>query len=240
MRDFLRWIGSASAGASVVETPGLTAAIVPATPERSIPNSVVYEDEASLDAAYDEVATAYAGAGVGAWTVWAPESDRGAIRFLEGRGHAFDGEPAAMTLDLSELRPAEGEIEWDERASFEELGRLNDEAYGFPAESGYAAALGEPRADLRMRVYRALDDGESACVMATIDHVDDLGIYFVATPERHRGKGLASRLLAAVLEAGRERGMKTSSLQASAKGAGLYERLGYTRHFRLHLYERRG
>ncbi len=32
-------------------------------------------------------------------------------------------------------------------------------------------------------------------MLATIDHERDLGIYFVATPERHRGQGLASRLL---------------------------------------------
>jgi GNAT superfamily N-acetyltransferase len=237
MRDFVRWVGTASETASVVEAPGVTAAVVPAARDRSIPNSVVYEDEAALEAAYDEVAAAYAGAGVVSWTVWAPESDRRAMELLERRGHVFDGEPAAMTLDFSEFRPAAGEIDWDEEASFDELGRLNDEAYDFPPGSGYGVALVQPRADLRMRVYRARHDGETACVMASIDHDDDLGIYFVATPERFQGNQLASRLLSAVLESGRERGMRTSSLQASAKGAGLYERLGYRCDFRLHLYE---
>ena len=239
LRDYLRWLGTASEGALPLELPGVTAAIVPATPERSIPNSVAYEDEASLAAAYDELAASYEEAGIVSWTVWTPESDSGAIELLEGRGHAFDGEPAAMTLDLGDLTAESGDLEWDDSGSFEELGRLNDEAYGYSRGAGYAAAIAEPRADLGMRIYRARADGETACVMATIDHGDDLGIYFVATPERHRGKRLASRLLGAALEAGRARGMRTSSLQASARGAGIYERLGYRRHFRLHLYERR-
>ena len=75
--------------------------------------------------------------------------------------------------------------------------------------------------------------------MGTMDHDDDVGIYFVATSPDHRGAGLATGLLSAALVEARERGMRTSSLQSSAKGEGLYARLGYERHFRLHLYERR-
>ena len=43
---------------------------------------------------------------------------------------------------------------------------------------------------------------------------------------------------AAMVEA-RERGMRTSSLQASAMGSPIYERLGYEPYFRFHLLERR-
>jgi predicted acetyltransferase len=76
-------------------------------------------------------------------------------------------------------------------------------------------------------------------VLATIDHEDDLGVYFVATYPEHRGKGLASRLLTAALIEGLDRGMRTSSLQSSARGEPLYARLGYEADFRLHLYELR-
>jgi ribosomal protein S18 acetylase RimI-like enzyme len=240
LRDFLRWMGGGGRAARYWEAPGVAAAIVPATPERSIVNSVAYESESALAAAYDEIAGAYDEAGVAAWSVWTPDHDSAAIELLRSRGHAFDGEPAAMTLDMREFDRSPGDLDWDSRATFEELGRLNDVAYGTPGRDGVAAAMAGAPDGLPIRLYRALLDGETASVLATIDHDDDLGIYFVATPEARRGRGLASRLMTAALLEGRERGLRTSSLQASGKGEPVYERLGYRRHFRLHLYERRG
>jgi GNAT superfamily N-acetyltransferase len=215
------------------------AAVVPATPERSLVNSAVYRDEGAFMAAYDALRSAYDEAGIAAWSVWAPDLDAATIELLKAKGHSFDGEPLAMTLDLEGWSAEAGDLDWDAEASLDELGRLNDEAYGFDRATGYTQAFGPPPDDLAMRLYRARDNGETASVMATIDHGEDVGIYYVATRERARGKGLATRLLGAALNDAVARGMRTSSLQASAKGAGIYERLGYRRHFRLQLYERR-
>ena len=66
-----------------------------------------------------------------------------------------------------------------------------------------------------------------------------LRIYFVATREAARGRGLATRLLAAALVEARGRGCATSSLQSSAMGERIYDALGYRPWFRLHMYERR-
>lgn len=239
LRDFVRWLGGGSAGATTWEAPGVAAAIVPVVPGRSIPNSVAYEDGAALAAAYDRLAEAYERAGIGAWSVWTPDYDTEAVEFLRSRGHAFDGEPGAMTLDLERFAGDPGDLDWDAEASFRELGTVNDAAYGTP-DAGLAPALAAAPDGLPIRLYRARVGGETASVLATIDHGEDLGIYFVATPEEHRGRGLASRLMTAALLEGQERGMRTSSLQASAKGEPVYERLGYERDFRLQLYERRG
>jgi GNAT superfamily N-acetyltransferase len=108
-----------------------------------------------------------------------------------------------------------------------------------------APLFGRIPPELEMRLYRARLDGEVACMLATIDHEPedaagpDCGIYFVATPEAHRGRGLAGRLLGAALAEARERGCATSSLQASAMGQPLYARLGYQEYFRWNMYERR-
>ena len=238
LAEWIASLGESSPGASVDEREGVSVAIVPACPERSIPNSVSSRDGGALLAMHDELAGRYAEAGVEAWTVWVPEFDTETIAGLKDAGHHFDGEPMAMTLELDGWREPElGDLEWDTDLDPAEYGRLNDAAYGIDADSGYARAL-SLRAE-RTRLYRALVEGETACVLGTIDHGTDLGFYFVATDPAHRGRGLASRLMAAALVDGRERGLETSSLQASAMGEPVYRRLGYEPHFRLRLYERR-
>jgi GNAT superfamily N-acetyltransferase len=88
-------------GTTVIERPGFTTGVVPAVPDRSLPNSVIYADAGELEAGYDEVAIAYEDAGVRAWTVWVPPED--SLPWLEPRGHALDSRPAAMVLDLDAL-----------------------------------------------------------------------------------------------------------------------------------------
>jgi hypothetical protein len=99
IRGFIHWLGNASEGARVWESDGVSAAIVPASGERSIMNSIVVERADALTSAYEELAQAYRDAGVQAWTVWIHEGDSNAQAFLEGQGHVFDGAPVAMSLD---------------------------------------------------------------------------------------------------------------------------------------------
>jgi hypothetical protein len=241
LRDALRWLGGGSDGAFAWEAPGITAAVVPAVPERSIVNSVVFDDAGALEAAYEDLVGVYAAAGISAWDVWAPDYESGAVAFLESRGHAFDGQPAAMTLDLEAFEaPDPGDLDWDAEATFEELGRVNDIAYGYAPGAGMGAAMTRAAEDLRPTLYRARRDGETASVLAALEHDDDLGIYYVATVPGHGRQGLAGRLLGVALADAKRRGLSTSSLQSSAKGEPVYTRLGYVRHFRLNLYERRG
>ena len=237
---FIEWMGAASDGAKVWKSPGVSAAIVPVAATRSIPNSVAPENAAALADSYDELAQAYRDAGIATWTVWLHEDDSDARSFLEGKGHEFDGEPVAMTLELSDWEAEElGDLDWDTDASFDELGRINDLAYGYDAETGMAPAIAAPTGNIPIRLYRARADGEVACVLGTLDTGDDAGVIFVATLPEMRGRGLASRLLTAALIEARERGIKTSSLQASALGSPIYERLGYRTYFRFHIMERR-
>ena len=67
-RAFARTFGMAR-GAEVHELRGVTAAIVPSCPERSVVNCVGYDSAQHLEPALDELAELYAAAGVHAWTV---------------------------------------------------------------------------------------------------------------------------------------------------------------------------
>jgi hypothetical protein len=131
-----RTIGEGDESVRIEERDGLLASIVPAVPERSVFNSVIYERPEALEGALDELAGAYEEAGVRAWTVWVPESDRGSAALLEAAGHRLDARPRAMELELDELPDAEpGDLDWSDRGSLEGLVRVNDAAYGY--EPGY-------------------------------------------------------------------------------------------------------
>jgi len=236
---FVRILGRGSESSALFEREGVLGAIVPAVPERSVLNSVAYRDAGSLGAALDELAAAYEEAGVRAWTVWVPEDDREAARLLEAAGHKLDATPVAMNLDLAELpEPERVDLDWDGRATPPDVGRVNDLAYGLEPGS-FGAALTRLPADLPLRLYQARVDGEPVAVVGALDHGDDCGIYLVATLKGHRGKGLARRLLHVALAEARERGCRSSTLQATKLGYPVYERLGYAPVCTLQMWERR-
>lgn len=241
LRDWVAMLGSSSEGASLFERDGIAAAVVPACPQRSIPNSVTYTHADRLAGALDELASIYERAGVEAWAVWTPEFDREAIGALEAAGHFLDSSPMAMSLELGSFDgPEIGDLDWDNEVDPATLGPLQDLAYGLPVDAGVAAGLSAPPPDPDRRLYQARVGGEPVCVLVTMDHGSDLGFYFVATHPDHRGLGLASRLIAVAVGEGLERGLETSSLQGSPMGQPLYRRLGYGDDFKLELRERRG
>jgi GNAT superfamily N-acetyltransferase len=236
---FVRLMGRASEGAALFERDGVLGAIVPACPDRSVINSVTYRDAGSLGAALEELAAAHEEAGVRAWTVWVPEDDREAVALLEAAGHQLDATPMAMVLDLARLPDPDAQgLDWDARAAAADVARINDLAYGFE-KPYFGAAMTSLPADLPLRLYEARVDGEPASVLGTLDEGDDCGIYLVATLKGHRGQGLSRRLLHVALAEARQRGRRTSSLQATKLGYPVYERLGYEAICTLQMWERR-
>jgi hypothetical protein len=93
LRASARLIGAGAEANRVLELDGVTAAIVPSTPDRSVLNSVVYEHAESLEAALGTLADAYDEAGVRAWTVWTRDGDEHAMNALESAGHKLDALP---------------------------------------------------------------------------------------------------------------------------------------------------
>jgi len=233
-----RILAVGSEGARAFEADGVVAAIVPALPERSVFNSVLYERPEDLAAARDDVARAYDEAGVKAWTVWVPEADRDSAELLAAAGHKLDATPRAMALDLAHhAEPDPGDLDWTAEASLDDLKRTNDAAYGDEVGS-FDLGIGNPPADA-WRLYSARLDGEAASVLAVTDVEGDCGIWWVATLPQARGRGLSTRLLEVALAEARERGMETSTLQATKLGRPIYERVGYEDVGELQMWELR-
>lgn len=214
------------------------ASIVPKAPHRSIFNSVFYEDPEHLLACLDQLGAVYERAGVKAWTVWVPPGEDVAPSGLEPAGHKLDGDPRFMGMPLSELQdpgPAEG-FEIREREDYAELARLNEIAYGFPP-GDYAAVADAPMPGIR--IYFAELDGEPVSTLGVWPHGSDAIVIWVATLPEARNRGIATRLMAHALRRAREDGHETTTLQSSALGRPVYERLGYRDFGAAQMWERR-
>ena len=229
LAEWTRGLSGASEGAYVIERDGVVASVMPAVPDRSVVNSVIYEDVAGLADAYDELEAAYENA----WTVWVPDYDTETADFLSQRGHVLDADPEAMVLDLEAVERPDVPVGYDSSGDPGSLGPLNDEAYGTSGQ--FTRALGGLTAREGLFTYLA-GPGSGLC---TLDHGDDCSVWFVATAPAARGQGLATALLAHAMADARERGRTTSTLQATDVGRPVYERLGYRSLGEIQMWEKR-
>lgn len=225
VRDEVEAFGSGAPNSKLIRREGLIAAVVPASPQRSLFNSVYFDDLAALADEVEALGEAYDAHGVRAWTVWVPDEDRASARLLEARGHALDAAPRAMAMELADLgaelpAPAGVDAGPIDPATCAEL---NDRAYGY-GEDGFRAGLAGETA---IRWHGAFAGGEPAGCLGTIEVGEDCCVTGVATPPEQGGRGIASWLLRRVLGQAREKGLTTASLQATRAGAPLYERLGF-------------
>jgi ribosomal protein S18 acetylase RimI-like enzyme len=218
----------------------VTAAIVPAVPERSVLNSVTYADGAALARSLDRLAHEYERAGVEAWTVWVHPGDRQVAAALEDRGHVLDATPAAMWRPLEGARrPADDALEdWTRGVEPATVAAVNDRAYPFAGDPWTRGFRALPAG--AVRCYAARLGARPASVLMTYDDDGDCVVWGVATLPGARGRGLAGTLLEHPLADARERGCDISTLEATKLGEPLYRRLGYRSAGAIEMWERRG
>ncbi|HWI22164.1 MAG TPA: GNAT family N-acetyltransferase [Baekduia sp.] len=237
-RAFYRIAAPASRGGQIfVLDRAVLAAVVPAMPQRSLPNAVTYTDPSAIEPVLDELGTIYSSAGVQAWTVWVRPGDDDLAFALERAGHKLDGTPELMgavigDCDLtpqSEMKVSEG--------TWEDVALCNNAAFGAPRGAFEALVMGLGDQARRHVVHDAAGAPQGCVVSAHIK--GDCYFTFVATIPEARGRGIASHLMRAALRAGLEDGCVTTTLEASKLGHGTYARLGYRSLGALRMYEKR-
>lgn len=235
-RGFYAMIASGTPDARLEHLGDVQACVVPASTIASLPNGVVYGDTEAFVHAIPRLGGVYGGL---PFLVWLRPGDLRASRDCEAAGLRLDGGPQLMAAAISELDlEPRGPVDRVE-ASWHDLASVNARAYGRPEEA-FAAVFADI-SDSLSRVYGARLDGEVASVLSVRDDGEgDLGIYMVATLPEARGRGLAGGLLRLALrEAAEERRVTTTSLEASALGAPIYEAIGYRTLGILEQWERR-
>jgi N-acetylglutamate synthase-like GNAT family acetyltransferase len=240
MLHWYRLIGAGSEGARTVERDGVVAAVVPASPERSVVNAVVYETPEALAAAYDEIAAAYDEIGA-KWTVWVHDGDRETAALLERAGHVLDASPEAMAVDLTAAPPrrpaADALAGWTSDGALEDVGAINDRAYGYGGD-WFSRALTDLPAGA-VNLYVARRDGQAVGCCAIADTGTNTEVQMVAVLPEARGNGISGNLIAHGLADAVERGARTSTLVATPLGRPVYARLGFETLGVLEMWERR-
>jgi len=239
MLDFWRAVAGASPRGELIEGDGILAAVVPESPSRSFFNSVLYEDPAALEGRLDGLAAAYEDAGVRAWTVWVPREHAATAAMLESAGHAHDAQPRMMVLEnLDSIETAE-DLDWESDPDPGAFGLILDRGFGMDDDAGFVAAAPGGLEIEGGYAYLARHEGEPAATALVIDRDGDAGVFAIATTPSARGRGLATALLSEALREARERGCRTSTLQATKAGFPIYERLGYANLGPIDMWERR-
>jgi GNAT superfamily N-acetyltransferase len=233
MVEFQRLIGRHAAGPAPLEHHEYVASAVPDV-VASLINAAVPRDGASLAPHLDDIARFYAK--VPKWGAWIDPSNTEDAAALADRGLVLDSLPVLMAAELDAIEPPENEVAV-RTVSMHELGAVNDVAYE-NRPGTIADAIGRFPAD-EIHAYGIRENGELASVALLIYVGTDAFVTMVATVPHHRGKHLASNLLAHALHDARQREMTTTSLQASRLGQGIYARLGYRPLGEVHLYEKR-
>ena len=217
-------------GRPVLERDGVIAAVVPAAPERSVVNSVVYRDAEGLEAAYDELAAAYGEIGA-KWTVWVrPDDERGRAACSRARPRARrqpDGDGRATSTGVE--RPAPDALAGlDRRAA-------TSPTVGAAQRPRLRVRHGFLHAGARRRCPRSALTSTSRAtsgepVGGLADHRPRRQLRRASgspwSPEA-RGRGISGKLHAP--RAGRRRRARQRDLHAVATPLGhpVYERLGY-------------
>jgi N-acetylglutamate synthase-like GNAT family acetyltransferase len=240
MLHWYRLVGAGSEGAHTLERDGVVAALVPASPERSVVNAVVYERPEALAAAYDDIAAAYDAIGA-KWTVWVHTGDGVTAALLERKGHVFDAAPEAMAADLAATppkRPPDDALaDWTAEGDLGDVGAINDVAYGYGGDWFSRALTDLPAGEVQ--IYVARQDGEAVGCSAIVDNGTNCEVQMVAVLPEARGSGISGKLIAHGLADAMERGARTSTLVATQLGRPVYERLGFQPLGALEMWERR-
>jgi ribosomal protein S18 acetylase RimI-like enzyme len=211
-----------SPGAAVVRLAGVTAAVFPSEPERSVYNNAVLAADLGgwgRSDALDAMEAAYASAAVPRFAAWVHETDEGMRTDLEVRGYRLDTATRAMGMAVDDVRLPPPRLD---------LAPVDWSAYlRLLVRDGAPAGLLEGVDPSVFHWLIARLDGEDVAAGLAFDHDDDCGIYNVGTLPHARRRGLGTAVTALLVHDAAARGCRTATLQSTAVGEHVYTAVGF-------------
>ncbi|HEX3781957.1 MAG TPA: GNAT family N-acetyltransferase [Pseudonocardiaceae bacterium] len=172
------------------------------------------------------------------WLWWVGADSRpGLTEDLLTRGATTVGKAPVMAIDLDEVGGADGPAELriaevtgaggaDELAEWVRAYRV---PFGFTVEqTDEVIKAEESRPTDSVVRFAGRVEGRIVGTSVLFAAHGVAGVYNVATVEAYRRQGVGTRLTAAALRAGRERGLRIGTLQATSMGASMYRRMGFS------------
>ena len=208
-----------STDAAVRRLTGVTAAVFPHEPERTVYNNAVLKQNLTADErrlALDALEETYFEVGVTRFAAWVHESDHAMRTELEQHGYTLDSSTQAMGMPLADIRLPRPELE---------LAEIDWESY--LRTFGLPAGLLSHADRTALRVLVARVDGEAVATATAFDHRSDCGIYNVMTLAHSRRNGLATALTTLQLHEARARGCRTASVQSTEIAQRVYAAVGF-------------
>ena len=205
--------------AALIRSPGVTIAIFPNEPERSVYNNALFERALTSTERVDAVEAmegAYHEAGITDFAAWVHDSDAVLRADLERRGYTITASTGAMGMTLDEIRldrPATelARADWSEHLRVAEL----------PAQ---LLGAGD-HAAYHILVARLASENVATAIAFDLD--TDCGIYNLGTREHARRRGLGTAVTVAHLYEALDRGCHSASLQSTPMAERLYAAIGF-------------
>ncbi len=129
-----------------------------------------------------------------------------------------DGSQEIAGLDIARVRSAQELVPFQETAF---------EGFGLPVQFGRLFLTEQLLAAPGAELYLGRVDGEPVSTSCLVPSSGVAGVYWVATLETHRGRGLGEALTWAAVRGGQLKGCRAASLQASEMGEPVYKRMGF-------------
>jgi ribosomal protein S18 acetylase RimI-like enzyme len=204
-------------------------------------NGVLRTRDVALDDAVADALVRLAGI---PWVWWVGgDSDEGVAEGLVARGAEPAGSLPIMALDLTELQDAP----LPDGLAMREI---TDRAAVAEFVSAYAGPLNLSPAAAELVAAREFEylsrDSQLIHVAGLVDRTtvgtavvslggDVAALYCIATAEGFRGRGIATAVTVEALKVARDAGLTVATLQSSAAGRPVYERIGFqtVSHYRL-------